>query len=233
MISTKTIYRKLLCRQHSQSDGITDQSESDSRKKAVANLRVLALIPPLLVLTITCVYILYVATSSRSFTKNDILFYVSAATSIVSLFSIVTATASLLIQRKEQKIQRESAMRNTHVELQRIALDDESLLAVWGDYAGTQEVEGKRQHIYLNLIISQWQMGFEAGAIGLNQIEVMSDSLLQTIPARRYWYHARISRRSFSMSRKTRILYDTLDIAFDKHGGYSKENGEADTTIVN
>ena len=175
----------------------------------------------------------YVAVSSRSFTKNNILFYVSVATSLVSLFSIVTATASLLIQRKEQKIQRESAMRNTHVELQRIALDDESLLAVWGDYAGTQAVQGKRQHIYLNLIISQWQMGFEAGAIELNQIEVMSDSLLQTIPARRYWYYARVPRRSFSISRKTRILYDVLDAAFDKYGGYSKEDEGVNATVVN
>lgn len=84
-----------------------------------------------------------------------------AASALLSVIALGGVAMSLHLQRRESKAAREQALRGLHADLLRMALDDASFLECWGPIGESTDHSWYRQHIYLNLVVSHWQMMWE------------------------------------------------------------------------
>ncbi|MEV4256533.1 DUF6082 family protein, partial [Spirillospora sp. NPDC049652] len=85
-----------------------------------------------------------------------------AISALLAALALAGLTASLLLQAREVRHQREQSARMAHLELLRMAISDRRLLACLGRPEGTTDDELARI-LYLNLFVSWWQMRWEFG----------------------------------------------------------------------
>ena len=134
-----------------------------------------------------------------------------AASALLSVLALGGVAVSLHLQRREAKAAREQALRGLHTDLLRMALDDVSFLECWGPIGESTDVSWYRQHIYLNLIVSHWQMMWEIGSINEKHLRLTAVGLFGGPLGRRYWSEARDARRVAEKGRRARIFYLIID----------------------
>jgi hypothetical protein len=100
-----------------------------------------------------------------------------AASALLSVFALGGVAVSLHLQRRESKAAREQALRGLHTDLLRMALEDATFLECWGPIGESTDVGWYRQHIYLNLVVSHWQMMWEIGAITERHLRLTAGDL--------------------------------------------------------
>lgn len=116
-----------------------------------------------------------------------------AVAAVVSSLALIGIGVSLFLQQRESRSSRAHNLRLRHIELLRLALDDEELLRAWGPFIDGDETQ-RRQHLYVNLIVSQWQMAYKLNELGDIELRAMTRELLRGDPGRRYWDAARVFR---------------------------------------
>ncbi|NMO55137.1 hypothetical protein HH310_28620 [Actinoplanes sp. TBRC 11911] len=92
-----------------------------------------------------------------------------------------------------------------------MALDDTSFLACWGPIASSSDMNWYRQHIYLNLIVSHWQMEWEIGALSEAHLRFTAAGIFGGPLGRQFWAEAREPRRAVERGRRARTFYYIVD----------------------
>ncbi|WP_125620585.1 DUF6082 family protein [Actinomadura sp. WAC 06369] len=134
-----------------------------------------------------------------------------AASALVAAFALVGIVATLIFQARETKIAREEARRVAIAELLKMAMDDPDLDEAWGPVPEGEDRRARRQLMYINMIISEWQMSFETKALPEVRLRAISREMFSGRPGRAFWREAREVRLSTSESKRARRFHQILD----------------------
>lgn len=84
-----------------------------------------------------------------------------AASALLAVLALIGVAVSLYMQTREAKASREQSLRAIHTELLQMAMDDDVYRRCWGPFFASGDPTSQREHMYVNLIISNWQMQYE------------------------------------------------------------------------
>ncbi|MBD2894872.1 hypothetical protein amrb99_38010 [Actinomadura sp. RB99] len=129
-----------------------------------------------------------------------------------AFFAVVSAgVAAVLVQGHGVKIAREEARRIAIAELLKMAMDDPALDEAWGPVPEGEDRKVRRQLMYINMIVSEWQMSYETKALPEVRLRAISREMFSGRPGRAYWEEARQVRLSTSGSKRARRFHEILD----------------------
>lgn len=129
-----------------------------------------------------------------------------------ALFAVVSAgVAAVLVQAHGVKIAREEARRIAIAELLKMAMDDPALDEAWGPVPEGEDRKARRQLMYINMIVSEWQMSYETKALPEVRLRAISREMFSGRPGRAYWEEARRVRLNTSGSKRARRFHEILD----------------------
>ena len=114
----------------------------------------------------------------------------SAALSGIAFLGVA---ASLLLQSREAKANREQGDRTLHQGLVRLAMEDPLYMAVWQPVESQRHYEWQRQQTYVSLVFSHWYSNWVTGAMTTSSIRVCVADLLRKPPAYTFWTEQRHS----------------------------------------
>lgn len=134
-----------------------------------------------------------------------------AASALVAAIALVGIVITLVFQARETKIAREEARRIAIAELLKMAMDDPDLDEAWGPVPADEDRKARRQLMYINMIISEWQMSFETKALPETRLRAISREMFSGRPGRAYWGEARQTRISTSETKRARRFHQILD----------------------
>lgn len=134
-----------------------------------------------------------------------------AASALIAGLALAGVGASLFLQARESKANREQGIRTAHTELIRMAMTDPDLMACWGRLDGDASVTARRQHLYLNLVLSHWEMMFELGTLPEEHLRQGADSVFNTEPGRAFWAASGEARRLASGTRRGRGFHAVVE----------------------
>jgi Family of unknown function (DUF6082) len=138
-----------------------------------------------------------------------------AVSAIIAAIALVGVVTSLIIQSREAKATRTSALRNLHVDLLRMAMEDPVYMECWGTYL-TDSFEEERQYAYANLIINHWHSMYELGECTDAMLLAMSAELFSSTPGRRFWHYAGPGLKERAPNRQASRFYRLIDEAYRK-----------------
>jgi hypothetical protein len=137
-----------------------------------------------------------------------------AASALLSVVAIIGVVATLSYQAREVKISREEARRSAISDLLKMAMHDPDFNECWGPTGLDEPFKDQRQHMYVNMILSEWQMSFETGALGEKRLRAISGELFRGRIGRKFWEDAREVRLATTENRKARRFHEVLDEAY-------------------
>jgi Family of unknown function (DUF6082) len=138
-----------------------------------------------------------------------------AVSAIIAAIAFVGVATSLIIQSREAKATRTSALRNLHVDLLRLAMEDPVYMECWGAYL-TDSFEEERQYAYVNLIINHWYSMYEFGECTDAILLAMGAELFSSAPGRRFWRYAGPGLKERAPNRQASRFYRLIDEAYRK-----------------
>jgi hypothetical protein len=139
-----------------------------------------------------------------------------AASALLAVFALIGIVATLAFQARDTKIAREEARRSAVGELLRMAMDDPALDAAWGPVPEGEDRTARRQLMYINMILSEWQMSFETKALGEIRLRAISREMFSGHPGRAFWREARDVRLATSENRRAHRFHEILDEEYDR-----------------
>lgn len=139
-----------------------------------------------------------------------------AASAVVAAVALTGIVATLIFQVRETKIAREEARRMAIAELLKMAMDDPDLDEAWGPVPAGESRKARRQLMYINMIISEWQMSFETKALPETRLRAIAREMFSAHPGRAYWREARQARLSTSETRRARRFHRILDEEYNR-----------------
>ncbi|MEU8401452.1 DUF6082 family protein [Nonomuraea sp. NPDC048892] len=138
-----------------------------------------------------------------------------AASAILSGFALIGVVSSLILQGKETRATRKESARGYHVQLMEMAMRDPVYLDCWGSLDRHRTPDELRQHLYLNLIVSYWEMRYQVGDMPDRVLRSLATAeLFTTTPGRRFWAEARIHRLRAAKNRKMRRFNEIMESAY-------------------
>lgn len=138
-----------------------------------------------------------------------------AVSALLSGLAVVGVAASLFLQAREAKAARVQNGRTLHIELTKLAMENPEYLDCWGGPDSSRTVLLRRQHMYVNLVMSHWEMAYELGDITDHWVAATSDELLAGEVGRSFWARARASRIATAKSRRSRRLHQIIDARYE------------------
>ncbi|MGH3869499.1 MAG: DUF6082 family protein [Pseudonocardiaceae bacterium] len=138
-----------------------------------------------------------------------------AVSAVVAAIALVGVVTSLIIQSREAKATRSSALRALHIDLLRMAMEDPVYMECWGTYL-TDGFEGERQYAYVNMLISYWQSAYDLGEIDNTVLVGACSELFSSEPGRFFWRIAGPARIQAASSRRGRQFCYLVDTAYHK-----------------
>ncbi|GGV02175.1 hypothetical protein GCM10010182_19730 [Actinomadura cremea] len=139
-----------------------------------------------------------------------------AASALVAAFALVGIVVTLIFQARETKIAREEARRIAIAELLKMAMDDPDLDEAWGPVPEGEDRKARRQLMYINMIVSEWQMSFETKALPETRLRAISREMFSGRPGRAFWQEARQVRMSTSETTRARHFHRILDEEYNR-----------------
>lgn len=134
-----------------------------------------------------------------------------AASALLAALALIGIAATLIFQAHDTKIAREEARRIAIAELLKMAMDDPALDEAWGPVPAGADPKARRQLMYINMIISEWQMSFETKALPEKRLRAISREMFSGRPGRAFWEEARQVRMGTAGSRRARRFHEILD----------------------
>jgi hypothetical protein len=141
-----------------------------------------------------------------------------AASAILSVLALIGVSVSLLLQAREAKATREQALRMLHADLMKMAMEDPLYRRAWGPFFESDDNDGPREHMYVNLIVSQWAMEYELRTITDDHLRSIAHVLFSGPAGRRYWHNVRDLRITSSSTRRERRFHEILDEEYGRAG---------------
>lgn len=134
-----------------------------------------------------------------------------AAAALLSVLALAGVAASLILQARESKANREQASRVIHTDLLKMAMDDPAYLECWGPYSSATDPVAQRQYLYVNLILSYWESRYELGQFSDIHLREGAAHMFRAQPGLRFWADTRTLRVDTSESRRARRFHQILD----------------------
>jgi hypothetical protein len=134
-----------------------------------------------------------------------------AASALLSVMALIGIAVSPTLQARESKASREQALRAIHTELLQMAMDDEVYRRCWGPFFSAGDPTAQREHMYVNLIVSNWQMRYEMRAISEEHLRASAHIVFSGEIGRRFWAEGRELRLKAVSSRREHRFHQVLD----------------------
>lgn len=155
-----------------------------------------------------------------------------AASAILAALALGGVAVSLFLQRKESKAAREQALRGLHTDLLKMALDDHEFMACWGIIGESGDMSWHRQHIYLNLIVSHWQMMWEMNVLTEQHLRILARGIFGGPLGLRYWSEARDVRLVAEKGRRAREFHAVVNDEYLISRARGNTPGELSDSLV-
>lgn len=134
-----------------------------------------------------------------------------AASALLSVIALVGVAASLIFQSRELKSAREQTLRMSHSEFMRLAMEDPLYAEIWAPLNPPGNFSVQRQHMYVNLVISHWEMEYVLGNMTDEHLRAIAHGVFSTAAGRRYWQYARPTRMASAVGHRERRFNRFLD----------------------
>lgn len=135
---------------------------------------------------------------------------------LLAVLALVGVAVSLVFQARESRATREQAFRDANTEMLKMAMDDPDYAECWGGNLAPGEPRAQRQSMYVNMILTQWEMGYETGAIGETHIRALAERLFEGRVPWEFWRRVRELRLETAESRRARRFQRIIDEAFQR-----------------
>jgi hypothetical protein len=153
-----------------------------------------------------------------------------AASALLSVIALVGVGASLIFQSRENRASREQALRTSHAELMRLAMDEPLYAEIWAPLNPPGDFGVQRQHMYVNLVVSHWEMEYGLHALSEEHLRVIARGVFSTDAGRRYWQAARPTRAISSVGRRERRFHQILDEEYSAAVATTKDTARPSRT---
>ncbi|MEV4320696.1 DUF6082 family protein [Microbispora rosea] len=135
-----------------------------------------------------------------------------AASAIFSALALTGVAASLILQARQARATRKEIERNHHFQLMEMAINDPELLACWGATNSEHEARELRQRLYLNLIISYWEMMHEVGETSTGMLRSHAQTaLFSQRLGYEFWTDTRMARLAVANNARQRRFWKIID----------------------
>ncbi|MFD4605687.1 DUF6082 family protein [Streptomyces sp. NPDC058464] len=108
---------------------------------------------------------------------------------LFSAAALAGVAASLWYQARQTQMAQEAARRDAHRELIILALGDPSLLPCWEPPHRPMAATRRKQILFTNLIVTNWETDFRLGNLGEAALRDMFDGHFRGEIARDHWEH--------------------------------------------
>lgn len=139
-----------------------------------------------------------------------------AASALLAVLALIGVAVSLVFQARESRATREQAFRDANTEMLKMAMDDPAYAECWGGNLASGEPREQRQSMYVNMILTQWEMGYETGAIGETHIRALAARLFEGRVPWEFWRRVRELRLETAESRRARRFQTMIDEEFQR-----------------
>ncbi|WP_246249457.1 DUF6082 family protein [Actinomadura litoris] len=139
-----------------------------------------------------------------------------AASALLAVLALIGIVATLVLQARDTRIAREETRRAAIAELLKMAMDDPDLDEAWGPVPEGESRKARRQLMYINMIVSEWQTSFQTGALNERRLRAISREMFTGRPGRAFWREAREVRANTSENKRARRFHQILDEEFQQ-----------------
>ncbi|MGI5161913.1 DUF6082 family protein [Microbispora sp. CA-102843] len=135
-----------------------------------------------------------------------------AASAIFSALALTGVAASLILQARQARAARKEIERNHHFQLMEMAINNRELLACWGALDSEHEARILRQQLYLNLIVSYWEMMYEVGETSTQMLRSHAQTaLFSQRLGYDFWTDTRMARLAVANNARKRRFWQIID----------------------
>ncbi|NUW33621.1 hypothetical protein HTZ77_19600 [Nonomuraea sp. SMC257] len=143
------------------------------------------------------------------------------ASAILSALALAVVGLSFFLQAKEANYARHTAQRTHHLNLMQLQMEHPELHNALGGMASGLN---PRLHLYLNLILSYWEMLYEVGEMsGPVLLEYARADFFGTPAGRIFWENTREHRRAVAQTRRAARFVSLIDRAWEMAGPTESE----------
>ncbi|GIF95125.1 DUF6082 family protein [Catellatospora citrea] len=148
---------------------------------------------------------------------SDVAETFGAIATLIGALTLGGVAVSLMMQARDNKLNREQARRGFHLNLYAMAFDDPALLECWGEVVPpSYSHDEHRQHVYVNQIVSFWSMLHKVDELPEDELRQLAAALFKREPGRRYWHVASTYRRALRGTRRTREFVRVVDDEYQR-----------------
>lgn len=137
------------------------------------------------------------------------------ASATLSGLALTAVAYTVFLQQGDSRAARLEAHRPVHMELSRMALEDESLMNCLALPDAGMGFHEQKQHVYINLLISWWMTNVLVSKT-MNKTELHEEALylFSTTAGRHYWKTVRRFRMNVHTSKQEQAFYQQVDKAY-------------------
>lgn len=137
-----------------------------------------------------------------------------AVSALIAVFALVGIVATLVFQARENRRAVLESRRQAMNDLLRMAMDDPDLDECWGPVPQPSVPKIRKQQLYLNMIVTQWAVSFETGAMPDTRLRAIAEEMFSAAPGRAFWDRAGPKRMNRAGNAKQRRFTQILDEAY-------------------
>ena len=138
-----------------------------------------------------------------------------AVSALLAAIALGGVAASLALQARSARLEREHAFRSVHLGLVEYALGDPELLECFAFMSAATATE-RRQNLYCNQVYQALEMGFAVGAVNESFLRSSMREVL-TSPAGRRWWSETSHNRPMPKDRTSRRVRAVMDEEWAVH----------------
>lgn len=113
------------------------------------------------------------------------------------VYAIFLQRIDLALQRQELAKASGASLRQLHINLQQMAINDPDLQEVW-NYVDLKSDKERKQHAYVNLILSHWENNFATGSLSEKQLKTSLGRYMASPVFRAFWERNRTFRQNMA-----------------------------------
>ncbi|WP_460855467.1 DUF6082 family protein [Nocardiopsis coralliicola] len=117
-----------------------------------------------------------------------------AISALIAAIALAGVIATLVLQSRENRRAVQESRRQAMSDLLMMAMDDPDLDECWGPVPTAEDAKTRRQQLYVNMIVTQWGVSYETGAMPEKRLRAVAREMFSAPPGRAYWEAAREQR---------------------------------------
>lgn len=139
-----------------------------------------------------------------------------AASAVLSVLAVIGVAVTLVLQARDSRTLRLQAIRESHIRLLEMAMNDPELNKVWGPSGLSDPFVHQRQSMYANMILSQWEMSYATRTLTDRHLRLVAAEFLSGTIGREFWHIARQARLDTSESKLSRRFHELSDEEYQR-----------------